>query len=143
MIFLDIYFDLMVVFNFYDSFSFFFNVYNIYFGFSFLPHHSFLLIYKILFFSIFFNRKKCFFIFYFTGSDVLNPAFIKFCKSPVRYHLVWSQHRGGQNLYCWEPVACSEAYVGLGMIATLSDTPPSLDAMQCVPKEWVRSKFKN
>ena len=106
----------------------------------FLPHHSFLLIYKILFFSIFFNRKKCFF--YVTGSDVLNPAFIKFCKSPVRYHLVWSQHRGGQNLYCWEPVASSEAYVGLGMIATLSDTPPSLDAMQCVPKEWVRSKFK-
>ena len=137
MIFSDIYFDLMVVFNFYDSFHFFLT-YIIYILDSLFYHTTSFLLYKILFFSIFFNRKKCFFIFYFTGSDVLNPAFIKFCKSPVRYHLVWSQHRGGQNLYCWEPVASSEAYVGLGMIATLSDTPPSLDAMQCVPKEWVR-----
>ena len=130
----------MVVFNFYDSFHFFL-IYIIYFLDLFLHTIVFFLYIKYYFFP-FFNRKKCFFIFYVTGSDVLNPAFIKFCKSPVRYHLVWSQHRGGQNLYCWEPVACSEAYVGLGMIATLSDTPPSLDAMQCVPKEWVRSKFK-
>lgn len=76
------------------------------------------------------------------GSDILRPAFAKFCKRPLRYHLVWSQHRGRQNLYCWEAVA-PEGYVGMGMVATTSENPPPLDAMQMVPKEWtVVSKMR-
>jgi hypothetical protein len=69
------------------------------------------------------------------GSDILQPAFHKFCKYPVRYHLVWSQHRGGQNLYVWEPVPM-DGYIGMGMIATNTDAPPPLNSMQTVPKEW-------
>jgi hypothetical protein len=69
------------------------------------------------------------------GSDILQPAFQKFCKQPLRYHLVWSQHRGGQNLYVWEPVA-PEGYVGLGMIATTTETAPPLSSLQTVPVDW-------
>ena len=76
------------------------------------------------------------------GSDILWPAFAKFCKRPLRYHLVWSQHRGRQNLYCWEAVA-PDGYVGMGMVATTTEDPPSLDAIQMVPREWtVVSKMR-
>ena len=69
------------------------------------------------------------------GSDILQPAFYKFCKPPLRYHLIWSQHRGGQNLYVWEPVA-SDGYVGMGMIATNEEQAPELEEMQTIPKAW-------
>ena len=36
----------------------------------------------------------------------------------------------------WRPVPPSAQFVALGMVATLTDEPPSIDALACVPRKW-------
>ena len=66
------------------------------------------------------------------------PLAVKACfPHPQRYHRVWSIQTGSQPLFVWEPVPPSGQYAALGMVATLTDEPPSIDALACVHQATV------
>ena len=69
-------------------------------------------------------------------SVALKAALRKFFPHPDRYHLAWTDKRGPQSPYAWEPVQPkgSVETVALGLVFTESKTPPPLDAVHCVPK---------
>lgn len=70
-------------------------------------------------------------------SSILDTVVARICPHPVRYRQVWSFHYGkDQSLYIWRPVPPSPDFVALGMIATLTEEPPSLEDVHCVPKRW-------
>jgi hypothetical protein len=52
---------------------------------------------------------------------------------------VWSFQVGtdeGQRLYVWEGIPPSDEFVCLGMVTTVVDKAPALDALRCVPRRW-------
>ena len=59
------------------------------------------------------------------------------CPRPVRFRLVWSKKEGKQPLYVWAAVPPSSKHQAVGMVATVSEDPPSVDCMRCVPKRWL------
>ena len=69
-------------------------------------------------------------------SVALKAALRRFFPHPQRYHLAWTDKRGPQPLYAWEPVQpkSSVETVALGLVFTNSKAPPPLDAVHCVPK---------
>lgn len=64
-----------------------------------------------------------------------------YCPCPVRYMQVWKQQRG-KPLYIWRPVPPSDAYVALGMVATVTPEPPPLDKVRCVAKSFCRPGYE-
>ncbi len=53
---------------------------------------------------------------------------------PVQFRRVWAQ----PPLHVWRAVPPSEDYVALGMVCTLSESPPPMDSLRCVPVGWTR-----
>ena len=51
---------------------------------------------------------------------------------------MWALQSGTTPVFFWQPVPTdAAAYVALGMVATLSEEPPSTKLVQCVPRSWV------
>jgi hypothetical protein len=70
-------------------------------------------------------------------SSILDSVVGRICPHPVRFRQVWNCHYGkGQALFVWKPVPPSQDFVALGMVATLTDEPPSVEDVHCVPKRW-------
>lgn len=61
---------------------------------------------------------------------------------PMRFKQLWFKRRGKQSLFVWQVIPPSPAYVVLGMVATTTSDPPSLDSVRCVPRSWcAQEKF--
>ena len=52
-------------------------------------------------------------------------------SQPVDYDLAWTQERGNQSLWVWQPQP-PDGFVALGFYSTTSSEKPALDAMRCV-----------
>eukprot|EP00930_Biecheleria_cincta_P036032 TRINITY_DN2473_c0_g3_i1.p1 TRINITY_DN2473_c0_g3~~TRINITY_DN2473_c0_g3_i1.p1 ORF type:complete len:3331 (+),score=578.52 TRINITY_DN2473_c0_g3_i1:683-9994(+) len=72
-----------------------------------------------------------------SSSDYLQAVVDHYCPFPVKYRLIWNQQRG-KPLFVWRPVPPSEAFVALGMVATTTPEPPSVEEVRCVPKSFCR-----
>jgi hypothetical protein len=55
---------------------------------------------------------------------------------PSRFHRVWGIQTGNSPLFVWEPIPPSEEFIALGMVATLTEEPPAVRSVHCVPREW-------
>jgi hypothetical protein len=53
---------------------------------------------------------------------------------PLRYKLVW-QLKSSKPVFAWKAVP-PDGFVALGMISTVVEDPPDLNAMRCVPQAW-------
>ena len=71
-----------------------------------------------------------------SGSEFMNAVVDQLLPRPLRYRLVWNTDDSKHPLYIWRAVPPTASFIALGMVATSSDDPPSLDAMRCVPKRW-------
>ena len=59
---------------------------------------------------------------------------------PVRYRQVWNFQSGtgkAKPLYAWQPIPPTSAFVAMGKLVTVTDDPPPLNAVRCVPRSWV------
>jgi hypothetical protein len=56
---------------------------------------------------------------------------------PIKFKLVWSKSGGDLPLFIWKSLA-PENFISLGMVATMSDEPPPLTSVRCVPKRWTK-----
>ena len=63
-----------------------------------------------------------------------------FCPHPKQFRLVWSQEGGNKHIYIWKAVPPSEEFVALGMVATISDLPPTPSIVRCGPATWTRPR---
>jgi hypothetical protein len=67
--------------------------------------------------------------------QIMRSVLAKFFPHPLRYKKVWSMSRGDKSLFAWKAVP-PEGFVAMGMLCTVMETPPSIDAMRCVPLAW-------
>eukprot|EP00913_Durusdinium_trenchii_P002550 g2359.t1 len=72
-----------------------------------------------------------------SSDEYLQAVADHYCPLPTRWRQVWHQTRG-TALYLWRPCPPSDAFVALGMVATLSSEPPPLSAARCVCKSFCR-----
>lgn len=54
---------------------------------------------------------------------------------PVRFRQVWHFARGNKSLYAWKAQP-PEGFLALGMLVTMTDQPPDLSSLHCVPASW-------
>jgi hypothetical protein len=66
-------------------------------------------------------------------ADVLAAA----TPHPLRFRQVWSFQQGKQHLFAWQPVPPGPEFVAMGMVAGTSDSPPPVECVRCVPKNWL------
>jgi hypothetical protein len=69
-----------------------------------------------------------------SGSAFLRPLIEQYFPTPTRFRQVWNQQRGQRQFFAWKAIPPNDSFVALGMIATVTEDPPPLDCMRCVPK---------
>lgn len=70
------------------------------------------------------------------GSTHINDVIRRFLPFPRSFRLVWTQTGRDQSLFVWRAVPPSPRFVALGHICTISDDPPDVSAIHCVPRAW-------
>ena len=73
------------------------------------------------------------------GSKFLDHAMDVLFPHPARFHQVWSEPRAATPFFAWEPVPPSDDYVAMGMVATTSETAPSVECVRCVLKSFTKA----
>ena len=71
-------------------------------------------------------------------SEIIAHVIDEVMPKPTLYKQIWCQTRGKQKCYAWQAVPPSHNFVALGMLVTNINEPPSLNAMRCVPRRWVK-----
>jgi len=56
---------------------------------------------------------------------------------PIRYKMVWWQQTAANSFYIWKPIPPSGDFVALGMVGTLTNDEPPLDAVRCINKGFL------
>jgi hypothetical protein len=71
------------------------------------------------------------------GSPHLNSVIDALFPHPVRFRQVWGQEWKHVSAFAWAAVP-PPGFVALGMALTNSPTPPDVNSLRCVPKQWTR-----
>ena len=71
-----------------------------------------------------------------SSSEYLEAVVEQLLPNPLRYRLVWYSVHHKPPLFIWRAVPPSGQFVALGMVATVSEEPPPVTALCCVPKLW-------
>jgi Ca2+-binding EF-hand superfamily protein len=66
---------------------------------------------------------------------VVNAVLALLLPHPLRFKQIWHLARGDKSLYAWKPVV-PEGFVAMGMICSLTNEPPDVTSMRCVPAAW-------
>jgi len=68
-----------------------------------------------------------------TMQAVLQAAF----PHPLRFKQTWHLSREGINMFAWRPIPPDD-FVSMGIICTVTEDPPDVKSVYCVPKSWVK-----
>lgn len=68
-------------------------------------------------------------------AKVISSVVANLCPYPVKFKQIWHFARGSKSLYAWKPQP-PENFVALGMMCTVTDSPPDPKSMRCIPLSW-------
>lgn len=71
-----------------------------------------------------------------SSSEWMGAVVDQLLPPPLRFRLAWHDAHSKPPLYIWRGVPPSHDFLVLGMVVTLSEDPPELTALSCVPRRW-------